>query len=312
MTSFTLSGTQHWDCKKKLNPSVNKLLWKYSFVLEMPETEHSIRDVVEWQNKGGGRDWYEGTSIGLKMLKRNPIYNVNITEWDLWQHDERVRVNTPRCYGRFLVSAPEHSHQRHVLLDVLVQDRLGPSLGRLLSELCADQSSWNHATALQVVRLWSNTLALADALEECLLGWTEDFDVRSACLSLCGERMLCCNWDSDGKDFGPGGNMMRALKKLSRSSNILLRDSSISWQSFHQSLFHRLLAVGMAGIQNRSEWWHPIMIEVLTEYGPPPMVVIEVLTEYGPPPMVVNSLNPTSEAEEDDGWLVVPDNVNTN
>ena len=54
----------------------------------------------------------------------------------------------------------------------------------------------------------------------------------------------------------------------------------------------------MAGIQNRSEWWHPIMIEVLTEYGPPPMVV--------------NSLNPTSEAEEDDGWLVVPDNVNTN
>ena len=38
--------------------------------------------------------------------------------------------------------------------------------------------------------------------------------------------------------------------------------------------------------QNRAEWWHP--------------------------PMVVNSLNPTSEEEEDNGWLVVQDNVNTN
>jgi hypothetical protein len=38
--------------------------------------------------------------------------------------------------------------------------------------------------------------------------------------------------------------------------------------------------------QNRAEWWHP--------------------------PMAVNSLNPTSEEEEDNGWLVVQDNVNTN
>ena len=300
MTSLTITGTRHWGCNKKTNPSANKLLKEYSVVLETPGAKHPIKDEVSWQAKDSGRDWYGGKSypIGLKMCRHAPNCTSNHTEWTLWEQNTRVRANTPRCYGRFLVSAPEHNMGDHVVIDVLVQDRVGPSLGGLLSDLCADESSWNHAIALQVVRHWSNTLALADALAECRFGWAQAFYVCNACLSLCGERMLWCNWETLGPDPGPLNNMKTALKKLQTSLKHLVTFPPV-WQLWHEKMFECLRSASeMAAIQNSAEWWHPIMIEALTEYGPPPMVV--------------NSLNPTLEEEEDDGWLVVQDNVNTN
>ena len=109
-----------------------------------------------------GRDWYEATSysMGLKMCKHSPQYTSNETEWALWEQHDVVRANTPRLYGQFVVSVPEHNRDQPVLLNVLVQDRVGPSLGNFLSALCADDNSWNHATALQVVRHWREAILL--------------------------------------------------------------------------------------------------------------------------------------------------------
>ena len=273
MAQFSLSGAQHFNCKKSANPSRNKLCKTYTFSLKVPGAMNSIVDEATWQNKGQSRDWYEATSfpMGLKMYKHSSQYTSNETEWALWEQHDVVRANTPRLYGQFVVQPVPLGHA--VPLDVLVQDRVGPSLGNFLSALCADDHSWNHATALQVVRHWSSTLALGDALASCRLGWAADFHTGKPCLSLCGGRMLCCDWGNVGRDLGPVGNMKLALRKLETSLKFLPLFSD-SWRLFHQHLFSSLReSLGTATVQIYSEWWLPSLSKALTEYGPPLIVM---------------------------------------
>ena len=228
-----------------------------------------------WQDKGQGRDWYEAnlSPMGLKMYKHSEKYNSNETEWDLWNQHEVVRANTPRLYGQFVVYAQEHNCDGPVSVNVLVQDRVGRSLGHLLSELCAHDSSWNHPTALQVVKHWSKTFTLGDELSSCRsLGWANDFHTGNTCLSLCGGRMVWCDFESVGGDLGPVGNMKVALKKLEASLKHIpvLSDS---WKVFHEHLFRTLKEnLTMASAQTYRGWWRPSVNKVLTEYGPPPIV----------------------------------------
>ena len=183
-----------------------------------------------------------------------------------------VRDNTPRLYGQFVVEAQEHVGSL-IDVNVLVQDRVGPSLGKLLAELCTDASSWNHLTALQVVKHWRNTFVLTDKLSECRsLGWANDFHTGNLCLSLCGGRMVWCDWDVVGTDLGPVKNMKLALKKL-RASLTHIEGLSDSWKAFHEHLFSTLHdSLNKASAETYLGCWRPIVDQVLTEYGPPSIV----------------------------------------
>ncbi len=125
MAQFSLSDAQPFNCKKKANPSRNKLARQYTITLVVEGATNIIEDVVTWQDKGAGRDWYEATSVlGIKMYKHNPEkYNSNETEWKLWNQNDVVRANTPSLYGQFVVEAEEHNCSGKVPVNVLVQDR---------------------------------------------------------------------------------------------------------------------------------------------------------------------------------------------
>jgi hypothetical protein len=287
MTSLTLTGTEHFSGNKKANSSVNKLQKKYRFVLELQRpAQHAATELVEWQNKGAGRDWYEGTWLGLKIYKQGPNYTDNTSEWRIWRENEVVRENTPRCYGQFEVSAPDHN-ETHVMLDVLVQDKCGLSLGNRLKELCTDQGSWNHATAMQVVKLWSNTLRLADSLTKCGLTWASDFHVGNACMSLCGERMLWVDWACCLADHtGPVAQIKTALQKLAKLLPHYVTFQR-DWQLWHNSLFTKLkAALSKATAQNYVGWWCSTMTEVFPTHGLPLVV-----------PHCLNETNTRSEEE---------------
>ena len=276
MAQFSLSKARPFPCNKGKNPSRNKLCQEYTFTLVVAGATDTIVDVATWQDKGAGRDWYEAKEsvMGFKMYKHQPEkYNSNETEMDLWNQHEVIRANTPRLYGQFVVDAEEHNCDGPVRVNVLVQDKVGPSLGNFLSALCADDNSWNHATALQVVRLWSSTLALGDELASCRLGWAQEFCTNTPCLSLSGGRMLLCDWVNVGRDLGPVGNMKLAIRNLARSSNYLPLFSD-SWRLFHKHLFSCLReSLDTATVQINSEWWLPSLSRALTEYGPPLIVM---------------------------------------
>ena len=275
MAQSSLSNAQPFSCNKAKNPSRNKLARSYTFTLVVPGATNHIVDEATWQDKGQGRDWYEATlsPMGLKMYKHFEKYNSNETEMDLWNQHEVIRANTPRLYGQFVVDAEEHNCDGPVRVNVLVQDRVGRALGRLLSELCTHDSSWNHLTALQVLKHWSNTFILGDELSSCRsLGWANDFHTGNICLSLCGGRMVWCDFECVGGDLGPVGNMKVALKKLEASLKHL-PELSDSWRTFHKHLFSTLKdSLTMASAQTYRGWWRPIVNKVLTEYGPPPIV----------------------------------------
>ena len=114
----------------------------------------SIVDTCVWQNKGAGRDWYEakGSPVGLKMYKDNPKYSSNETEWKLYQSNDVVRANAPKIYGQFLVFSEEHDFKTRVALSVLVQERVGESLGQILNKLCLG-NSFNYDTKVEVLSL---------------------------------------------------------------------------------------------------------------------------------------------------------------
>ena len=281
MAQLSLSHAQPFSVKKAKNPSRNKLAQTYTFTLVVPGATNPIVDEATWQDKGQGRDWYEAkrSPMGLKMYKHSPQYTSNETEWKLWSQHDVVRANTPRLYGQFVVNAQEHNCDELVQVNVLVQDRVGPSLANLLAELCTHASSWNHPTALQVVKHWRKTFTLADELSECCsLGWANDFHTGNICLSLCGGRMVWCDWEVAGADLGPVGNMKLALKKL-RASLTHILGLSDSWKVFHEHLFRTLKeSLTMASAQTYLGCWRLIVDEVLTEYGPPPILTNNLIS----------------------------------
>ncbi len=276
MAQFSLSNAQPFICKKAANPSRNKLARQYTFTLVVEGATNIIEDEVTWQDKGAGRDWYEATVsvMGIKMYKHQPEkYNSNETEWKLWRQHDVVRANTPTLYGQFVVEAEEHNCDGKVLVNVLVQDRVGRSLGRILSELCTHDSSWNHLTALQVLKHWSDTFTLGDKLNSCRsLGWANDFHTGNACVSLCGDRMVWCDFECADGFLGPVGNMKVALKKPEKSLDFI-PELSVPWRTFHKNLFRSLKdSVTYETDQTCRGWWRPIVNQVLTDHGPPSIV----------------------------------------
>ena len=192
---LVLEKAEYFATNKKANPSRNKLLKSYHMTLTPSSGASSVVDTCVWTNKGGTRDWYAAVSspVGLKIHRDNPHHTVNDTEWNLYRSNPVIRANSPRMYGHFLICAEEHDFETTVLLNVLVQEKLGPSLGGILAMLCT-ADSWNHhAAKVEVLSRWEQTLILTDNMSSSGVGWCNDFHLGKVCISLCGGHMVCNN-----------------------------------------------------------------------------------------------------------------------
>ena len=252
---------------KKANPTRNKLLKAYDFKLTLSGGAISVEDRCVWENKGAGRDWYAAVSspVGLKMYKHGPQYSSNETEWRLYQSNAVVRDNAPKMYGYFLVDAEEHDFNTRVCLNVLVQEKVGDTLGQILGKLCREDS-WNPATKVEVLSMWQKTLELTDNLASSRVGWWNDFHIGNVNIALCGGHMLWVDLEAAGSDKGHVDNMRAALKFLEKYIALPGR-----WQLFHVELMsylrvflsHASTAVTCKG------WWKDCLCEALGACGVP-------------------------------------------
>ncbi len=261
--SLELEKREYFECNKKANPSVNKLLKVYHMTLTPSGVDATpIADRIVWANKGAGRDWYPAEShpIGLKMYRDGKQYFSNETEWQLYQENAVVRSNSPKLYGHFKISVEEHDFQTEVLLSVLVQSKVGESLMRILARLCT-ADSWNHyGTKVEVLSMWEKTLVLTDNLASSGVGWCNDFHLFNVNISLCGGRMLLCEWESAGGDKRHIDDMRIALKLLQRYLDLPGR-----WLSFHVELLRHLnMFLSCASTADICKgWWKDCLREAL-------------------------------------------------
>ena len=197
-----------------------------------------IVDRCVWQNKGPGRDWYEakGCPIGLKIHRHDSKYDSNEVEWKLYLSNEVLRANAPKMYGHFVVFSEEHDFMTPVALSVLVQERVGESLGQILDRLCLE-NSFDYDTKVEVLSLWEKTLVLTDNLASSGTGWWNDFHTGNVNISLCGGRMLWVDPEAASTDKGHVDNMRAAVKFLKKSIQLPRQ-----WQSFHSDLMTDLMA----------------------------------------------------------------------
>ncbi|MGI9555265.1 MAG: hypothetical protein ACR2M9_00170 [Cyanophyceae cyanobacterium] len=239
---------------KKQNPSRNKLLREYEMTLTPGDGACPIVDRCVWQNKGTGRDWYEakGCPIGLKIHRHDSKWDdSNEAEWKLYLSNEVVRANAPKMYGHFVVFSEEHDFMTPVALNVLVQERVGESLGQIFDRLCLE-SSFDYDTKVEVLSLWEKTLVLTDNLASSGTGWWNDFHIGNIYISLCGGHMLWCALEQASLDNGYVDNMRRALKCLRRFIHLPRQ-----WQSFHNDLMTDLTAFlsYATAATIRPGWW---------------------------------------------------------
>ena len=214
---------------KKSNPSVNKFQRVYEMTLKPKGGAPVIVEDCEWQNKGAGRDWFEGKArpIGFKMYKDESKYTTNEIEWDLWNSNDVVKANSPAFYGHFKVLAEEHNGYK-VGVSVLVQEKAGETLGQILQRLC-QADSYNDVTRAQVLAIWEKTLVLTDKLATSGTGWWRDFHIGNVNVSLCGNRMLWVDIEAASEDKGRVDNMRSAVKSLVKFIKL-----PPPWDSFHK------------------------------------------------------------------------------
>ena len=259
---LVLEKAEYFAINNKTNPSKNELLKSYHMTLTPSGGASSVVDTCVWTDKGGRRDWYAAVScpFGLKIHRDNPHHPVNDTEWNLYRSNLVIRANSPRMYGHFLICAEEHDFETRVLLNVLVQEKLGESLGRILDMLCT-ADSWNsHGAKVEVLSMWEETLVLTDNLSSSGVGWCNDFHLGKVCISLCGGHMVCNNLASAGRDKGHVDNMRSALKLLKRHLQL-----PGPWQSFHVDLMsslNRFLSQASTADTCKG-WWKDCLREAL-------------------------------------------------
>ena len=246
---------------KKANPTRNKLLKAYDMTLRFSDGTSTIVDRCVWENKGAGRDWYvaQSSPVGLKMYIDSPQYVSNETEWRLYQANDVVRANAPKMYGHFLVDAEEHNCLHRVRLNVLVQEKVGATLGEILVTLCR-ADSWNPATKAEVLSVWQKLLELTDNLASSQIGWWNDFHVGNVNMSLCGGHMLWVDLEAAANDRGHVDNMRSALKALR-----MYIDLPGPWQVFHVDLIANLqksLDDASKAVTGKG-WWKALLCEEL-------------------------------------------------
>ncbi len=266
MASYSLKveKLEWFGCKKKANPSVNKLLKEYRLTLTPSGADATpIEDKIVWAAKGAGRDWYPADlhPIGLKMHRDGPQYTANETEWELYQKNEVVRANAPRFYGHYKIFVEEHDFSTPVRVNVLVQEKVGESLGRILGRLCKEET-WNHHGAkVEAISMWEKTLVLTDNLSLSGVGWAQDFHQGNVNLSLCGGRMVWIDLEAAGQTSkGHVDNLRMALSCLKKYI-----DLPVHWQRFHDELIARLNRfLSQASTADTCKgWWKDCLREAL-------------------------------------------------
>ena len=253
-SSLVLRKAAWFEDSRKKNPSRNKLLREYEMTLTPGDGALPIVDRCVWQRKGTGCDWYEakGCPIGLKIHRHDSKWDdSNEAEWKLYLSNEVVRANAPKMYGHFVVFSEEHDFMTPVALNVLVQERVGESLGQIFDRLCLE-SSFDYDTKVEVLSLWEKTLVLTDNLASSGTGWWNDFHMGNICISLCGGHMLWCALEQASLDKGCVENMRRALKCLRRFIHLPRQ-----WQRFHNDLMTDLTAFlsCATAATMRPGWW---------------------------------------------------------
>jgi hypothetical protein len=151
----SLSLTPHTRFpSKKENKSTNYLCRSYAAALRFGEDSAPLQGVVEWHFSGAGRDvfFFENKPLIIKGYPVRADWLANRNEDLSFSTLPQLHQFVPRVHGRVETQTENHIGNP-VVLDCLIQEKAGYSLGFLLENSVLDES-WDAQLVRQDIANW--------------------------------------------------------------------------------------------------------------------------------------------------------------